>query len=322
MERKKIIELLEPDWTAMQALMSDMLCSDVPLLNRTNAAIFSNRGKMLRPMMSLLMARACGRLTEDSLRFAAASEMLHNATLMHDDVADDSTERRGRPSVMSIIGPNSAVLVGDFWLAKAVEMVISAERHSSVMSLFSRTLSNLAEGEMLQLQKASTADTDEEDYRRIIYCKTASLFEAACVSAAISVDSPEAFREAARDYAVNAGMAFQIKDDILDYAGDYDLGKPVGVDIKEQKITLPLLGAILRSGSGQEIRDRIRDIHGHPEYCDEIRSFVAENGGIEYASSRLDEYIAKAEAALAPIHDGAEKEMLVELVRYNAFRKV
>ena len=306
----------------MQALMSDMLRSDVPLLNRTNATIFSNRGKMLRPMMSLLMARACGRPTEDSLRFAAASEMLHNATLMHDDVADDSTERRGRPSVMSIIGPNSAVLVGDFWLAKAVEMVISAERHSSVMSLFSRTLSNLAEGEMLQLQKASTADTEEEDYRRIIYCKTATLFEAACVSAAISVDSSEQFREAARDYAVNAGIAFQIKDDILDYAGDDALGKPVGVDIKEQKITLPLLGAILRSGRGQEIRDKIKDIHGHPEYCEEIHAFVVENGGIEYASKRLDEYIAKAEAALAPMLDGAEKDMLVELVRYNAFRKV
>ena len=322
MERKRIIELLEPDWTAIQALMSDMLRSDVPLLNRTNASIFSNRGKMLRPMMSLLMARACGRLTEDSLRFAAASEMLHNATLMHDDVADDSTERRGRPSVMSILGPNSAVLVGDFWLAKAVEMVISAERHSSVMSLFSRTLSNLAEGEMLQLQKASTADTDEEDYRRIIYCKTASLFEAACVSAAISVDSSEQFQEAAREYAVNAGIAFQIKDDILDYAGDDDLGKPVGVDIKEQKITLPLLGAILRSGRGQEIRDKIKDILRHPEYCEEIHAFVVENGGIEYASKRLDEYIAKAEAALAPMLDGAEKDMLVELVRYNAFRKV
>lgn len=306
----------------MQALMSDMLRSDVPLLNRTNATIFSNRGKMLRPMMSLLMARACGRPTEDSLRFAAASEMLHNATLMHDDVADDSIERRGRPSVMSILGPNSAVLVGDFWLAKAVEMVISAVRHSAVMSLFSRTLSNLAEGEMLQLQKASTVDTDEEDYRRIIYCKTATLFEAACVSAAISVDSSEQFREAARDYAVNAGIAFQIKDDILDYAGDDALGKPVGVDIKEQKITLPLLGAILRSGRGQEIRDKIKDIHGHPEYCEEIHAFVVENGGIEYASKRLDEYIAKAEAALAPMLDGAEKDMLVELVRYNAFRKV
>lgn len=306
----------------MLELIRNTLRSDVPLLEKTNNLILSNTGKLLRPMLSMLMARACGKSNEDSLLYAAASELLHNATLMHDDVADDSTERRGRPSVMSILGPNSAVLVGDFWLARAVEMVLSAKRNNAVVKLFSKTLTDLAEGEMLQLQKATTADTDEEEYYRIIYCKTASLFEAACVSAAISVDGPQQYCEAARGYARNLGIAFQIKDDILDYAGDDSLGKPVGVDIREQKITLPLLGALEGSPREKEIRGMIREIHNHPEYCAEVREFVLEGEGIEYASACLDEYIASAEKALSPLPDTWEKEMLVEIARYNAFRKV
>lgn len=306
----------------MTALVRRALASDVPLLNKTNDLILSNAGKMLRPMLCLLMARACGTVNADSVSFAAAAEMLHNATLMHDDVADGSLERRGRPSVMSILGPNSAVLVGDFWLARAVESIVSTVHRDKVVPLFSKTLTDLAEGEMLQLQKASTADTVEEDYLRIIYCKTASLFEAACVSAAISVDGSEAYVEAARSYAVNAGIAFQIKDDILDYAGDVTLGKPVGVDVAEQKITLPLLEAMKASDREEEIRGRIRDIREHPGYCDEVRRFVEENDGVGRAAVRLDEFIARAESALSPLPDSREKDELVELVRFNAFRTV
>lgn len=322
MDRQRIIGLLEPEWSRMTGLIGESLFSDVPLLEKTNGLILSNAGKMLRPMLSLLMARSCGEVTDDSIRFAAASEMLHNATLMHDDVADDSMERRGRPSVMSLLGPNSAVLVGDFWLAKAVEMVLAGIRHDEVVKLFSKTLTDLAEGEMLQLQKASTADTTEEDYCRIIYCKTASLFEAACVSAAVSVDCRGEYLSAASSYAVNTGMAFQIKDDILDYAGDESLGKPVGVDVKEQKITLPLLGALKNSPREREIRDMVLNIHAHPGDCETVRDFVMENGGIAYASGQLDVYIANAEKALSPLPDSVEKEMLVELARFNSFRKV
>ena len=139
---------------------------------------------------------------------------------------------------------------------------------------------------------------------------------------AMSVDGPEHYCTAACEYARNAGIAFQIKDDILDYAGDTALGKPVGVDIKEQKITLPLLGALASSPRGQEVRRMIKEIHNHPEYCSAVREFVMERGGIEYASARLDEYIAGAEVALSPLPDTPEKEMLVELARFNAFRKV
>ena len=322
MNADRIISILGEDWGRMKALVRSNLHTDVGLLEETNDRILSHSGKMLRPLISLLTAKALGTPNEDSLRYAAASELLHNATLIHDDVADESAERRGFPTVSAILGPSAAVLVGDFWLAKAVEMVFGSEHYEKVVRFFSRTLTDLAEGEMYQLEKASSADTREEDYFRIIRCKTASLFEAAGVSAAYSVNAPDELVRAARDYAGAFGIAFQIKDDILDYAGTAGLGKPVGVDLKEQKITLPLLGALLTLEDESEMRSKIRDIGSHPEYCGQIRSFVIERGGIEYAASRLEEYIDRAVGALAPVPDSPSKDALVDIAHFNAFRQI
>jgi octaprenyl-diphosphate synthase len=192
-----------------------------------------------------------------------------------------------------------------------------------VIKIFSKTLSDLAEGEMLQLQKAQSGDTDEEDYLRIIYSKTASLFEAACLSAAVSVSAPEEFETAAREYAVALGKAFQIKDDILDYDGTESVGKPLGVDILEQKITMPLLGAMHNAGPSQEakVRAMVKDIAAHPEYRDEIVSFVKSNGGLEYAVAALDEYVDMAVRALEVFPDSFERTCLVELAHFTAKRK-
>ncbi len=322
MNADRIISILGGDWGRMKALVRSNLHTDVGLLEETNDRILSHSGKMLRPLISLLTAKALGTPNEDSLRYAAASELLHNATLIHDDVADESAERRGFPTVSAILGPSAAVLVGDFWLAKAVEMVFGSEHYEKVVRFFSRTLTDLAEGEMYQLEKASSADTREEDYFRIIRCKTASLFEAAGVSAAYSVNAPDELVRAARDYAEAFGIAFQIKDDILDYAGTAGLGKPVGVDLKEQKITLPLLGALSTLEDESEMRGKIRDIGSHPEYCGQIRSFVIERGGIEYAASRLEEYIERAVGALAPVPDSPSKDALVDIAHFNAFRQI
>ncbi len=306
----------------MKVLIRSSLHSDVCLLEQTNEAIVSHSGKMLRPLISLLIARALGTPGDDSLRYAAAVELLHNATLMHDDVADESSERRGRPTVSATLGSSAAVLVGDFWLARAVEMVLSSERYAEVVGFFSKTLTDLAEGEMLQLEKASGADTCEEDYYRIIRCKTASLFETAGVTAAYSVNAPEEYVRAAREYASEFGTAFQIKDDILDYAGTDELGKPVGVDLKERKITLPLLGALRPLRDDSEWRRMIREIPSHPEYCSRIRDFVLSGGGIEYASARLEEHILRAVEALAPVPPSPAKDALVEIAHFNAFRQV
>lgn len=328
MDLKSIREYLglEQDWNAVQTRIAAALHCDIELLNATNNSILSNSGKQMRPLLSLLIARACmnGQPVSDAtICYAAASELLHNATLLHDDVADDSDQRRGVPTIMSLMGPSVSVLIGDYWLVKAVELVIGAsDGDMRVIKLYSKTLSDLAEGEMLQLQKAQKGDTDENDYLRIIYNKTASLFVAACVSAAISVNASAEYEKAAQDYAVALGYAFQIKDDILDYAGTDSVGKPLGVDILEQKITMPLLGAFANVSSDEETRVRkmIRDIVDHPEYRDEIVTFVKTHGGLEYAVNQLDKYVEKAVGALSVLPDSKEKEMLIELAHFTAKR--
>ena len=324
MDIRSIKEFLGQDWTAVQETIVSALGSDIDLLNATNSSILSQAGKQLRPMLSLMFARACaGKATNVSVRYAAASELLHNATLLHDDVADGSELRRGRPTIMSLMGPAVSVLVGDYWLVKAVELILCDSEHDTrAIKIFAKTLSDLAEGEMLQLQKAQKGDTDENDYLRIIYNKTASLFEAACVTAALSVDASDEYMKAAKDYAVALGLAFQIKDDILDYDGTESVGKPLGVDILEQKITMPLLGALQNVSvqKQEEVRTMVRDIVGKPELRDDIVKFVKDNGGLEYAESRLCDYVTAAVTALDVLPDSKEKESLVKLAHYTAKR--
>ena len=325
MDIKAIQEYLGADWNAVKNQIVSTLKSDIGLLNSTNESILSHSGKQLRPMLNLLMAKACsgGKVYDATISYAAASELLHNATLLHDDVADGSDKRRGVPTIMSLMGPSVSVLVGDYWLVKAMELILDAEDSSSrVMKIFAKTLSDLAEGEMLQLQKAQKGDTDEDDYLRIIYNKTASLFEAACVSAAISTGASDEMVNASKDYAVALGIAFQIKDDILDYAGTDAVGKPLGADILEQKITMPLLGALSAASSQKrsEIRGMVSDILSHPEYRDEIVRFVKENGGIEYAVSQLNSYVDDAVRALDVFPDSEAKSCLIGLAHFTADR--
>lgn len=327
MDIARVKEYLGAEWTAVQECIAGSLESDIELLNHTNRSILSHSGKQLRPILALLTARGCsadGRAGEATVRYAAAAELLHNATLLHDDVADDSDQRRGVPTIRSLMGPTVSVLLGDYWLVKAMDLILGDhEADSRVIRIFSKTLSDLAEGELLQLQKAQSGDTVEKDYLRIIYSKTASLFEASCVSAALSVGASGQMVEAMRSYAVALGRAFQIKDDILDYDGTESVGKPLGVDILEQKMTMPLLGALVNAGPEEEKRVRalVRDIVGHPEHRDEIVDFVKRNGGMEYASERLDFYVDRAVEALAALPDSFEKELLVKLARYTANRE-
>lgn len=325
MDIKQVKEFVGGDWTAVQESIESALRSDINLLNKTNESILSHSGKQLRPLLALLFARACngGQITEATVRYAAAAELLHNATLLHDDVADSSATRRGVPTIMSLMGPSVAVLIGDYWLVKALDSILTdAPSDPAVLKIFSRTLSALAEGELLQLQKAQNGDTVEEDYLRIIYNKTASLFEAACLSAALSVGASKEIEQAAIDYAVALGNAFQIQDDILDYSGTDSVGKPLGVDVLEQKITIPLLGALGNVPEQEEARVRalVNDIVGHPEHRDEIVDFVKANGGIEYSRVRLEEYVEKAVRALDVLPDSQEKEYLKALAYFTANR--
>lgn len=327
MDIRSIKEYLGLDWTAVAHQISSVLKSDIELLNVTNESILSHSGKQLRPLLAIIFARACfgGKITEATVRYAAASELLHNATLLHDDVADDSDQRRGVPTIRSLMGPSVSVLVGDYWLVKAMELILGdSDSDTKVIKIFSKTLSDLAEGEMFQLQKAQRGDTDEEDYLRIVYNKTASLFEAACVSSAVSVAAVPKYEKAARDYAVALGIAFQIKDDILDYDGTESVGKPLGVDVLEQKITIPLIGAMKNAGPDEELRIRglVSDIVAHPEYRDEIVAFVKENGGLDYAMDCLEKYIGEAIRAVEVLPDSVEKSYLIELAHFTAKRSM
>lgn len=326
MDREQIISFLSEDWVRTNDLIRSSLSSDIKLLSHVNEGILSRSGKQLRPMVCLLMARACNKadkLPQDSIRFAAASEILHNATLIHDDVADESLERRGMPTLATLIGPSSAVLVGDFWLSKAVSIVLGADDFQGVEDLFSKTLSDLAEGEMLQLQNASTAATTLDDYLRVIWCKTASLFETACLSGAFSVKATQEQMNAAKAYSSALGTAFQIKDDILDYSGGEALGKPMGIDIKERKITLPLLGAFANCPSREaEMRRLVMEISSKPQNCELIKNFVLVNGGVDYASHVLDSYVQKAVDALEGFAPSYSRDCLEFIARYNSFRKL
>ena len=300
-------------------MLEASLRSDIALLDATNSSLLSQGGKRLRPMLSLLSAGVCGGINADSIRFAAASELIHNSTLLHDDVVDGAAERRGLPTVMSILSSPASVLLGDFWLVKAVRCILDASRESErVIRLFAKTLSDLAEGELLQMQKASSADTTREDYLRIIYSKTASLFEASVLSGAVSAGAPEEWTAALAGYARNLGLAFQIKDDLFDYAGGEALGKPVGIDLQEQKITLPLLCALdsVPEEEAAEVRSKVRRIVDEPALAKDIRDFVLAHGGVESAVSEMEKYIEEAIFCLEELPASAEKSYLAQLARY------
>ncbi len=323
MKPEDIKTLLGEHWEKTVGYICSSLESDIDMLQKVNESILTHSGKQLRPLLSLLVAMACseGKPAENTYRYAAASELLHNATLLHDDVADNSDQRRGVPTVRSLMGPSVSVLLGDYWLVKAMELILSGGDGGRVIRIFSNTLSDLAEGEMLQLQKADTGDTRQEDYYKIIYKKTASLFVAASLSAAISVGADERTGKAVTDYATALGMAFQIRDDIFDYSSSVELGKPTGVDVMEQKITLPLLGAFENAPEEEKsIRCKIAGIHECPDNRDEILNFVRVNNGVCYAEKVLESYVNKAIDALDALPDSWYRTRLADLAAYAGGR--
>ena len=318
MDIREIKAYLAGPMEEVSTLLEASLRSDIALLDETNRSLLSQGGKLMRPMLSLLSAGACGGINPDSVRFAAAAEMIHNATLLHDDVVDGAATRRGKPTVMSLLSSPASVLVGDYWLVKAIRCILDADRYSErAIRLFAKTLSDLAEGEMLQLEKASSCDTTRADYLRIIYSKTASLFEASTLSGAVSADAPEEWTAALAGYARNLGLAFQIQDDILDYAGGAALGKPVGIDLREQKITLPLLCALDSAPEEEaEVRTLVGRISDEPVLADRVRAFVLDRGGVDQAVAEMRTYIDEAVSCLDELPPSAEKPYLADLARF------
>ena len=310
---------LAEDLSRVEAHIDAALRSDVPLVDSTNRHLREHPGKMLRPMLSLLVAGALGKVNETSYRYAAATELLHNATLLHDDVVDGAAERRGMPTVASLLGGPAAVLIGDFWLVRCLDLVLEAEVDSErVLRLFSATLGHLAEGELLQMELAGKGTATEKDYLRIIYGKTASLFVTAALSAAVSVKAPDPLCRAAETFAARLGTAFQIKDDILDYLPDAALGKPVGQDLREQKITQPLLCALERvpQKEAAAIRRKVAGIDGHPEWEADVRAFVSRHDGVAGAAEVMNRCLEEALESLEAFPPSPSKEYLAALTRF------
>ena len=318
-------EFLGSDFEQYRQTLSLAIHSDEPYLEAINRYVLGRRGKEIRPVLSLLAGRCCGSLTPASYYCAAASEMLHTATLMHDDVADAASMRRGALSVAAMFSPAAAVLTGDFWLSRSLHL-LSAHCSPAIIDCFAESVRRMSEGELLQMDKADRLDTTEKDYYGIIYGKTAALFVASVKSAAMAVGAGEKTTKALVDYAENLGLAFQIRDDIFDYSPDLKTGKSSGADIKERKITLPLIGALANAPQkAPYIISRIGKIESvfaekiteaEKEIIAEVTAFTRENGGIEYAQQSLERHIDTAKKALDVIPASADRDMLTGFAEY------
>ena len=311
-------EFLGEDWKAFEGLFAQSLDSRIDILNKVNRYMMERSGKQLRPMLCLLAARLCGDACSDaSIRCAVAAEMIHTATLLHDDVADQSDTRRGNPTVNALMSPQAAVLVGDFWLSRGVASILDAD-DSEIFRYFTVCLGELAEGEMFQIEKAASLDTSFEDYIYIISHKTSSLFRAAMKSGARSVGASAEAIGAMDAFALHLGLAFQMRDDILDYSPSLSIGKPTGQDIRERKITLPLIGAFENAGAGERAQV-VADIES--EKFDSVLPFVQQRGGIEYAQKALEKETALAVDALSVFPEGPARQLLSDLARSLCFRQ-
>jgi octaprenyl-diphosphate synthase len=316
--------LTAADMAAVDALIRRRLASDVVLVNQVAEHIVAAGGKRLRPMLLLLAARALGAaqgpLGADAHQLAAVVEFIHTATLLHDDVVDESDLRRGRKTANALFGNAPSVLVGDFLYSRSFQLMVELER-MPVMRILADTTNAIAEGEVLQLLHIRNPDTDETAYLRVIERKTAVLFAAATRLGALLAGADDAAQQRLHDYGMALGYAFQIADDVLDYSADETtLGKHLGDDLAEGKATLPLIHAMLHAEPAQ--RARLRDIveNGEVSALSEVQAAIAASGGLAYSRRRAEDYAAAAEAALDGLADNDALAALRGLARYAVRR--
>lgn len=297
------------------------LQTDNTLLKGVNEYVFMNMGKRLRPMIALLSAKIMGEVTDAAIHGAIALELLHTATLVHDDVVDDTMERRGAPSVNARWGNKVAVLSGDYMLAGALQQV-ARTRNIDIMEIISGIALEIADGELLQLTSTQDSKISEEQYFAIIRKKTAKLFAACCEVGACAVSASAAEREQLRLYGEYLGMCFQIKDDVFDYYQDLEIGKPTGNDLRDGKVTLPLIYAL--KNASDEMRKKIftiinlRDFSG--ENIEMVTRFAIDNGGLKYAQECMELYKNKAIEALSGFADGEVKQAMIACAGYAVSR--
>jgi len=323
MELKQIQALASTDMTAVNDLIYSQLHSDVALINQLGIYIVNSGGKRMRPMLSILAARAIGYEGKDHLSIAAIIEFIHTSTLLHDDVVDESDMRRGQETANALFGNSASVLVGDFLYSRSFQMMTSI-KDLRVMEVLADTTNVVAEGEVLQLMNCNDPDTTEESYMQVIYCKTARLFEAATQLAAVIAKEDLKIEQALADYGKHLGTAFQLVDDIMDYTADAkEMGKNVGDDLAEGKPTLPLLYAMANGNDEQRqlIRDAIEHCTGM-EHLEDILAAMKETGSLVYTQRKAEQEADKAINALHIIPDSDYKEALIALAHVAANRTV
>ncbi|MFO7858301.1 MAG: octaprenyl diphosphate synthase [Ectothiorhodospiraceae bacterium] len=308
------------DMAAVDGIIQKRLRSEVALINQLGAYIINSGGKRLRPLEVLLAARAAGYQGEAHRELAAVVEFIHTATLLHDDVVDASEQRRGQATANALWGNQASVLVGDFLYSRSFEMMVSVGR-MPVMDLMARTTSTIAQGEVMQLLNIHDADTTEASYLHVIYCKTATLFEAASRLGGLLADQPEAVTDALGEYGRQLGTAFQLVDDALDYTGDTAaIGKNIGDDLAEGKPTLPLIHA-LRTGSEEQARCIRHAIeNGGREYTEQVLEAIETTGAIAYTRGLADEAAQKARDSLTALPETSYREAMDSLARFSVER--
>ena len=294
--------------------------SSVPLLDRITHYIVKRKGKQIRPMFVFFSASICGGINESTHRGAALVELLHTATLVHDDVVDNSYQRRGFFSINALWKNKIAVLVGDYLLSKGLLLSID-NGDFKLLKIVSEAVKQMSEGELLQIEKVRRMDISEAVYYEVIRQKTASLIASCCACGAASAGADEDTIEKMRLFGEKIGIAFQIKDDMFDFGTD-DVGKPLGIDIKEKKVTLPLIYSLNNSQSSEKKRiiNLVKNHNDDPEKIAQIISFVNQTGGLQYAETQMRKYQEEAFEILNTFPEGESRTGLEQLVRFTTER--
>lgn len=313
--------ILHDELAAFDKKFREAVKSQVPLLDRIMRFIVNRKGKQLRPMFVLLSAKLCGPVNESTYRTASLVELLHTASLVHDDVVDESPERRGFFSTYALWKSKVSVLVGDYLLAKGMLLSLDNDDYR-ILQILSQAVKQMSEGELLQMEKSRTLNLREDIYFEIITNKTASLLASACSAGAYSSSQNETIAEKMRLFGEKTGIAFQIKDDLFDY-GNEAVGKPTGNDIKEKKLTLPLIYTL--NNADKTTRRRlihiIKNENRNPVKVQEVINTVKEAGGIHYAEQKMNQYRDDALAILNDFENQEVRNGLEELVRFTTDRK-
>ncbi len=312
---------IEKELDAFEDKFKSSMKSSVPLLDRITHYIVKRKGKQIRPMFVFFSASLTGGITEATHRGAALVELLHTATLVHDDVVDNSYERRGFFSVNALWKNKIAVLVGDFLLAKGMDLSLQ-NNDFGMLKIVNTAVQNMSEGELLQMEKARKLDIDESVYFEVIRQKTASLIASCCACGAASTGSDQTVVEQMYLFGEKVGMAFQIKDDLFDFGTD-DVGKPLGIDIKEKKITLPLIYALSKSGRTEKHRiiNLVKNHNEDAQKVAEVIHFVRNSGGLAYAEMQMHRFQDEAFEILKRFPASDARNGLEQLVRFTTERK-